>query len=127
MAAGGARAASERHAARVGFVPRTSPLVTVFARRLAELGYREGENLIIDYMQAAGTDKALDAGYREVAARKPDILMAIGPEAALKAALASTQTTPIVMLRSNLIPLLRAMYRASCGRAAGSPAYISSR
>ena len=89
----------------VGFVPRTSPLFTVFPRRLAELGYREGENLIIDYVQAAGTDKALDAGYREVAARKPDILMAIGPEAALKAALASTQTTPIVMFAIDFDPI----------------------
>ena len=102
----------------VGFVPRTSPLVTVFARRLAELGYREGENLIIDYMQAAGTDKALDAGYREVAARKPDILMAIGPEAALKAALASTQTTPIVMFAIEFDPIALG-YVSSLGRPGG--------
>ena len=102
----------------VGFVPRTSPLVTVFARRLAELGYREGENLIIDYVQAAGTDKALDAGYREVAARKPDILMAIGPEAALKAALASTQTTPIVMFAIEFDPIAQG-YVSSLGRPGG--------
>jgi putative tryptophan/tyrosine transport system substrate-binding protein len=102
----------------VGFVPRTSPLFTVFPRRLAELGYGEGENLIIDYVQAAGTDKVLDAGYREVAARKPDILMAIGPEAALKAALASTQTTPIVMFAIDFDPIAQG-YVSSLVRSGG--------
>ena len=69
-------------------------------------------------MQAAGTDKALDAGYREVAARKPDILMAIGPEAALKAALASTQTTPIVMFAIEFDPIAQG-YVSSLGRPGG--------
>jgi putative tryptophan/tyrosine transport system substrate-binding protein len=102
----------------VAFVPRTSPLFTVVPRRLAELGYREGENLIIDYVQAAGTDKALDAGYREVAARKPDILMVVGPEAALKAALASTQTTPIVLFAIDFDPIAQG-YVSSLARPGG--------
>jgi putative ABC transport system substrate-binding protein len=116
-----ARAQQAKGMLRVGivaFVPRTSPLFAVIPRRLAELGYREGENLIIDFVQAAGMDQALDASYREVAARKPDILLAIGPEAALKAALASTQTTPIVMYAVDFDPFARG-YVSSLARPGG--------
>ncbi len=82
----------------VGFVPKSSPTWAVIPRRMAELGFREGENLILDYVQIEGAEEDIYAGYRQIATRNPDILVAIGPDASVKAALASTQTTPIVAL-----------------------------
>ena len=101
----------------VGFVPKTSP-VNALPRLLAELGYREGENLIIDYVQAAATDKSLDDAYREIAARKPDIMAALGPEAFLKAAIASSQVTPIVMMAIDYDPFAHG-YVSSLARPGG--------
>jgi putative tryptophan/tyrosine transport system substrate-binding protein len=102
----------------VGFLPRSSPLVATTPRRLAEFGYREDENLVIDYVQVAGSEEAIYAGTRELAARKPDILLAVGPEAALKAAIAYAPTTPIVMLAADYDPVARG-YVSSLARPGG--------
>jgi putative ABC transport system substrate-binding protein len=102
----------------VGFLPRSSPLVATTPRRLAEIGYREDENLVIDYVQVAGSEEAIYAGTRVLAARKPDILLAVGPEAALKAAIAYAPTTPIVMLAADYDPVARG-YVSSLARPGG--------
>lgn len=71
-----------------------------------------------DEGRVAGTKEAIDAGTREVVERKPDILLASGPEAALQAALAFTKTTPIVMLAVDCDPIARG-YIASLARPGG--------
>src|SRR3954449_3271763 len=76
---------------------KTAPQWMAFARRMAELGYREGENLVFDFIQIPNAD-AWEAGFREVVARKPDIVLAAGPERCLRAAVAVGGGLPIVMI-----------------------------
>ncbi len=92
---------------RVGLVsaqPSTAPNLAAFKQRMAELGYDEGKSLMLDYVHAA-TIEAWEAGYREIEARKVDIIIASGPEISLKAALATSGTRPIVMIAIDYDPL----------------------
>ena len=80
---------------RVGFVgmqPRESPLYSNFLKRMAELGYQEGRNLNFDYIQTPNVD-GYGKSYQELAARKPDVFLAVGNEAALRAALLNRRST----------------------------------
>jgi putative ABC transport system substrate-binding protein len=65
---------------RVGFVARSSaparlPGVAAFWERLAELGYVEGRNLIIEQRWADGKVDRLPALMAEVVTRKVDVLV----------------------------------------------------
>ena len=86
--------------------PRTAPFWLAFERRLVELGYVEGRNFAFDHIQIASPD-VWEAGYREVVARKPDILIASGPELSLKSAMAATDKLPIVMVAVDYDPFVR--------------------
>ena len=87
-----------------GVQPRTSAIYVAFVERMAELGYEEGKNFSFDYVQAANV-AGYEAGYRELAGRKVDILLASGPEISLKSALATAGTRPIVMVAIDYDPL----------------------
>ena len=90
-----ARAQLQPKMLRVGFVgmlPRESPLYANFLRRMAELGYQEGRNFTFDYIQTPNVD-GYDKSYLELAARKPDVFLAVGNEAALRAALLNRRST----------------------------------
>jgi putative tryptophan/tyrosine transport system substrate-binding protein len=98
--------------------PRTAPQWIAFVQRMAELGYREGENFIYDHVQiqnAAGWE----AGYRAIVAQKPDIVLAAGPESSLKAALAAADGLPVVMIAVDYDPLAKG-YVQSLSRPSGS-------
>src|SRR5262249_18489581 len=85
---------------RVGTVSgsqKSSPQWAAFVRRMAELGYQEGKTFAFDLVPAANAEE-FETGYRTLAARELDIIMATGPEIALKSALAATRTLPIVMV-----------------------------
>ena len=86
--------------------PRTAPFWVAFERRLAELGYVEGRNFTFDHVQITSPD-VWEAGYREVVARKPDIIIASGPELSLKSAMAVTDKLPIVMVAIDYDPFAR--------------------
>jgi len=91
---------------RVGMVaaqPRSSPPYEAFLQRLAELGHQQGKNLSFEFIQAAKIEDYA-RGNRELVTRGISILMAAGPEVALKSALASTDTLPIVMLAIDYDP-----------------------
>jgi ABC-type uncharacterized transport system substrate-binding protein len=90
---------------------RSSPQWTAFERRMAELGYVEGRNLAFDHMQIPSSG-AWEASYRELAARKPDIVVAAGPESSLKAALAAVETLPIVMIAVDYDPVAHGYVRS---------------
>jgi len=64
---------------------------------MAELGYNNGTNFALEFVQVDSLGD-YERGYRELVARKVDILLATGPEIALKSARAATQTLPMVML-----------------------------
>ena len=91
---------------RVGYVgiqPRDAALYMSFRRRMAELGYQEGRNFTFDYIQTPSIE-GYERGYRELAARKVDIFLAVGGEPALRAAQAAAGMLPIAFLAIDFDP-----------------------
>ena len=106
---------------RVGTVsatPKLSPQWIAFLRRMAELGYQEGKTFTFDLVSAASEDE-YESGYRTLATRDLDIVLATGTEIALKSALAATRTLPIVMIAIDFDPLARG-YVTSLARPSGN-------
>jgi len=98
--------------------PRTAPQWIAFVQRMAELGYREGENFTYDHAQIQNAE-GWEAGYRAIVAQKPDIVVAAGPENSLKAALAAAGGLPVVMIAVDYDPLAKG-YVQSLSRPSGS-------
>jgi len=106
---------------RVGFVgvqPSDAPIYVAFRKRMAELGYREDKYFEFEYIQTPSID-AYDASFRELAARKPDIVIAAGNEPALRAARAAAGALPIVFLAIDFDPIAKG-YVASLARPGGN-------
>src|SRR5947208_9372822 len=104
-----ARAQLQPKMLRVGFVgiqPRESPLYANFLKRMAELGYQEGRNLTFDYIQTPDIE-GYEKNYRELAARKVDVFLAVGNERALRGALSVAEGRPIVFLAIDFDPLAK--------------------
>src|SRR3981081_363945 len=85
---------------------------------MAELGYREDRYFTFEYIQTPSID-AYDASFRELAARKPDIVIAAGNEPALRAARAAAGALPIVFLAIDFDPIAKG-YVASLARPGGN-------
>src|SRR5437868_2338541 len=86
--------------ARVGFVYSGSPSsttrgVSAFWRRLGELGWIEGRNLVVEARWAEGYIDRLPALMQEVIARKVDLIVTYTTPGAA-AAKRATKTIPIV-------------------------------
>jgi putative tryptophan/tyrosine transport system substrate-binding protein len=106
---------------RVGFVgiqSREAPLYTVFLKRMAELGYQEGRNFTFDYIQTPDIE-GYEKNYRELAARKVDVFLAVGNERALRAALSAAEGRPIAFLAIDFDPLAKG-YVANLSRPGGN-------
>jgi putative ABC transport system substrate-binding protein len=104
-----ARAQRDVKMLRVGTVfvqPRSVPFWLAFEQRMAGLGYQEGKSITFEFMQISGGE-SFEPGYRELVSRKVDIIVAGGPELGLKAALAATNTIPIVMVAIDYDPIAR--------------------
>jgi len=87
-------------------------------RRMAELGYEEGKTFTFNFVQA-GNEEEYERGYRILAARELDIILATGPELALKSAIAATRILPIVMIAIDYDPFARG-YVTSLARPSGN-------
>jgi putative ABC transport system substrate-binding protein len=85
-----------RVAVLTGGVPRSSPAYLALERRLAELGYVEGRNLVIDFRTAESQLDRLPALAAELVGRRPDVIVASATLGAL-AAKRATSTIPIVL------------------------------
>ena len=105
--------------------PRTASHWMAFVRRLAELGYVEGKNFTYDHVQIPNVE-AWEGLYREVVARKPDIVVAAGPEQSLKSARAAAGTLPIVMVAVDYDPVARG-HVASLARPGGNVSGVYSK
>lgn len=66
-----------------------------YAKRLAELGWIEGSNLVVEHAWAGGDLGRLATLAGELAAKRVDVILAHAPEAAVAAARA-TKTVPVV-------------------------------
>jgi len=100
--AGTARAQAPQRVARIGYLshPTRESVergVTAFVARLAQLGWVEGRNLVIEYRWAEGDAARLPALARELVDRRVDLIVAPAGVAALAAKQATT-TIPIVMI-----------------------------
>ncbi len=58
-----------------------------FEERMAQLGYEQGRNFDLEFVKVPSAGEYGQA-YREIAARKVDVILALDPEIALKSALA---------------------------------------
>jgi putative tryptophan/tyrosine transport system substrate-binding protein len=113
--------AQQREMLRVGVVSGQQRLASIYAaflQRMTELGYQEGKNFAFEFLQAANIEDYAP-GYRELVARKVDILVATGPEISLKSALAATNTLPIVITAIDYDPLALG-YATSLARPGGN-------
>ena len=107
---------------RVGiatFQPRTGPLWTAFEQRLKQLGYTEGENLAVEFIDLKGPINTEVQAMKELVRREADILIAPGTEIALKSAMVATDKLPIVMIAIDYDPLAL-HYIASLARPGGN-------
>jgi len=70
----------------VAVAPSTTPSMAAFVQELQKLGYVEGQNTIIDTRSAEGDPGRLPALARELAALRPNVILAVGtpPVMALK-------------------------------------------
>ena len=71
---------------RVGVLIATSPdspIFQVFKQRLQELGYIEGQNLVLEFRGAEGQFERLPGLAAELVRLHVDVLVASGPEATL--------------------------------------------
>src|ERR1700730_3851373 len=101
-----------------GILPREAPHYAAFEKRMAELGYQQGRNFKFEYIQAPSIE-GYELTYRELAARKVDIMLAAGNEPALRAARAAAGTTPTVFIALDFDPVEKG-YVASLSRPGGN-------
>jgi putative ABC transport system substrate-binding protein len=86
---------------RIGFLGVTRPedatyALEAFRRGLRELGWVEGQNIVIEYRYADGRSERLPALAAELVGLKVDVIMA-GSMPGIQAAKNATNTIPIVM------------------------------
>jgi putative ABC transport system substrate-binding protein len=100
-----------RVAVLIGGLARSEAPVLALEKRLAELGYVEGRNLVIDFRTAEGQMDRLPALAAELVGRRPDVLVAASTQAGMVAK-SATQTIPIVLaavgdpLATGIVPSL---------------------
>jgi putative tryptophan/tyrosine transport system substrate-binding protein len=84
--------------------PRNTGFWTNIEKGLNELGWVDGKNLAVEYIVAP-----YEEGMKELARRKVDLIVAFGPEPALKAAIEATKTSQIriVMVAIDFDPIAR--------------------
>jgi len=108
------------HIGIIAGTPRLVPEHVAFEDRLRELGYVEGHNLTIDFVQNDHLDR-LVAAAGEFVRRNVDVLVIGGQDAVLKAAIAATATrsTPVVFRAVDFDPLAEG-YIASLAHPGGN-------
>jgi len=87
---------------RIGYLGVTSPsdrppLLDAFRQRLRELGWVEGQNIVIDYRYAEGRVDRLPDLAAELVRLKVDLIVSLGTQG-VTAAKNATETIPIVMI-----------------------------
>jgi putative tryptophan/tyrosine transport system substrate-binding protein len=119
-----ARAQQSGRLIRLGFLGPTlnnPPAIAqhqAFRTQLGELGFREGQNLTIDY-QNVDDPRGPFVAAAELTRSRPDLIVASGPEASLQAVMGVSGFIPVVMIAINFDPLARG-YIASLARPGGN-------
>jgi putative tryptophan/tyrosine transport system substrate-binding protein len=87
-----------------GTNPRTAPFYVAFEHRLRELGYIDGQSIVIDFRLPRSLQEIPDLAV-DLVRQKTDVILAAGPEDPLRAARRATTTIPIVMVALNYDPI----------------------
>src|SRR5918999_4629034 len=106
-------AAAQGRQAKVGMLSARSLAEAVYAggvvRRLAELGYRQGAGMALEFRHANGFAERYAPLARELIDLKCDIIFAIGPELPVRALQDARSPMPIVFLAVDYDPLEKAI------------------
>ena len=102
VAGAAAQAQQPTKVPRIGFLSAPSPStiaarIEAFRLGLRELGYTEGQNIVIEYRYAEGKFDRLPDLAAELVRLKVEVIVAAGGPQAIRAAKNATNTTPIVM------------------------------
>src|SRR6516165_10757219 len=101
---------------RIGIIDN-SPIWDNFRQGLHDLGYIEGQSIVIEYRSAEGKVDRLNQAARELASLPVDLIAVAGSTAA-RAAQRATSTIPIVMI--TIGDPVRAGFVASLARPGGN-------
>jgi ABC-type uncharacterized transport system substrate-binding protein len=109
MAVRGARAACRPDRARRLFRRQSqrtagATLYQAFIDELQIHGFKDGQNLIVDFRRVEQDLRALSADAAALVRSNVNVLVTQGTEPALQAALGATRTLPIVMMAANYDP-----------------------
>jgi len=99
--------------------PTTSSTYMGLRQGLRELGYIEGQNLIIEYRSAEGKPERRPEMAAELVRLKVDVIVTPGVEPLIRAAKQATSTIPIVMSGSSADPI-KAGFVVSLARPGGN-------
>ena len=104
---------------RIGTVSlnrRASAQRVAFEQRLRELGYIEGQNLVIEYINAPDRPDRIDEAARELVQRNVDIIV-LENHITLKSVMSATSTLPIVIIATSFDPVALGVVATSRDRA----------
>jgi putative tryptophan/tyrosine transport system substrate-binding protein len=99
----------------------TSPTIDqyeAFRTQLADLGFRDGQNLTIDY-RSIDNPRGPFVAVVDLMRSPPDLIVSAGPEASLQAVVGATGFIPVAMIAINFDPLERG-YISSLARPNGN-------
>lgn len=85
---------------------RNEPYTSAFLKRLRELGFVEGLNLVIERRDSEGNAEKLPGLAAELARQNCDVLVAPGAESVLVALKQATRDTPIVVWANDYDPVV---------------------
>ena len=103
---------------RVGYLSTAGSVFEPFRQGLRELGYVEGQNLMLETRLAHGRLDRLSALAAELVRTRPDVIAAVSSPA-IRATRQATTTIPIVMAFSGVDPV-KAGFVASLNRPGGN-------
>ena len=117
--AAGADETSRRIGLLLAGQPRSAPPGVAFEGRMRELGYVDGRNIAMSFRNAEGHAERMPQIAAELVGERPAAIVAVGPEASLRAVHAATTSIPIVMVAIDYDPVARG-YVTSLARPGGN-------
>src|SRR5262245_28831143 len=108
----------------LGGAPRSSVQWVAFERRLRELGYVEGQNLVLEFRTAEGKAERFPDLAAALVQLNLDVLVVPSAQPALRAARQATSAVPIVMIAIDFDPIAQG-YIAGLARPGGNITGVS--
>lgn len=94
---------------RIGIMANTSrevsPTIGPTLKRLAELGYAEGKNIVIEYRESGGVTERVVQQARELLRLKVDLILTMGPVPPVRALIAEKAEVPVVFCAVDFDPV----------------------